>query len=100
MEGGAEAAVARSAGPCALCRAGPPPALPVSRGRWEDLTGPTVAICKADLLDSVSSQGIDSSSPVFANENSDSVCLGIERVEHADLVWSSERLHFKGGIVR
>ena len=51
---------------------------PVSRGRWEDLTGPNVAICKAYLLDSVASQGIDASNPVFTNENSDSGCLGIE----------------------
>ena len=42
-----------------------------------------MAICKANLLNSVASQGIDASSPVFANENSDSGCLGIERVERA-----------------
>ena len=51
---------------------GPRQPCPVSRGVWEDLTGPSVAICKANLLDSVASQGIDASSPVFVDENSES----------------------------
>ena len=53
-------------------------------------TGPNVAICKADLLDTVATQGIYASSHVFADENSDGGRLGIKCKERADILWSRE----------